>query len=125
MAEKKEIPRILSKTEDEREQVALDLVWKARKDARAQIDKASEAVKAIRDQQKEARAKMRVHEAGARFLILRYVIRMLKAGGKPAEAMVGMINTIANELKPHGKYTDTKVETDRISLARIIKEYKK
>ena len=58
-------------------------------------------------------------------MILRYVIRVLKAGGKPADAMVGMINTIANDLKPHGQYTDTKVEADRISLARIIKEYKR
>jgi len=103
-----------SKTGDTREQEALNQVWNAK-----------QALKTIRDEQKDARARMRVHEAGARFLVLRYIIRKLKMGGGGAIAMEKMLNDIAGGLEPRDGYAPAKVEVDKNSLKEIIKEYKK
>ena len=83
MAEKEDkLQRQLPKSGDQREQAVLDQVWEIRKKTSEEFKIAKEAVRVVRRERREINAKIRSHEAVVRFLILRYVIRQLKEGGR-------------------------------------------
>jgi len=112
MAEKKDkLQRPISKSGDPRGQAALDQVRKIRIETRDELERAN--------------ARMRVHEAAARFLILHYVIRKLKDDGKTAGVMHEMLNAISDSLTPRERYEQEKVDSDNFSLGEIINQYYK
>ena len=103
-----------SKTGDKREQEALNQVWNAK-----------QTLKTIRDEQRIARTKMRVHEAVSRFLILRYIIRKLKDNNELPKTARGLLIDVKEGLKSHEGYDETKVASDKNSLDEIVSQYHK